>query len=146
MLADSGQAAVNDNKTILEKIAVPGSHGEHVDKANIFIGDKDEGTTHAVRNSASFTKDTYGDNYYAAYDQQKEIKAQIAQLPKNTPVNLIGHGLGGATAAQIAVDLASTRRINILMTIAPSGNHPDFDTIRNSVNKWVDVNAEGRKK
>ncbi|MDE3016586.1 MAG: alpha/beta hydrolase [Pseudomonadota bacterium] len=140
LLADSG----HDDKTILEKITVSGPHGEHVDKANIFIGDKDEGATHAIRNSASFTKDTYGDNYYADYNQQKDIEAQIAQLPKSTPVNLIGHGLGGATAAKIAVDMAHTRRIDILMTIAPSGDHPDFTTIKNSVNQWVNVNAEGR--
>ena len=140
LLADSG----HDDKTILEKITVPGPNGEHVNKANIFIGDVDESATHAVRNSASFTKDTYGDNYYADYNQQKEIKAQIAQLPKTTPLNLIGHGRGGATAAKIAVDMAYTRRIDILMTIAPSGDHPDFATIKNSVNKWVNVNAEGR--
>jgi len=141
LLADSG----HDDKAILEKIIVPGPDGERVDKANIFIGDVDESTTHAVRNSASFNKDTYGDNYFAAYNQQQEIKAQITQLPKSTPVNLIGHGLSGATAAQIAVDLANTRRINILMTIAPSGNHLDFTAIKNSVNQWVNVNAEGRK-
>jgi hypothetical protein len=130
-------------ETILEKITVPDPHGDHVDKANIFIGDRDENVTHAVRNSASFTKDTYGDNYYADYDQQKKVEAQIAQLPKNTPVNLIGDGLGGATAAKIAVDLAHTRRVNILMTIAPSGDHPDFATVKSSVNQWINVNAEG---
>ena len=130
-------------EAILEEITVPGPNGEHIDKANIFIGDKDENITHAVRNSASFTKDTYGDNYYADYDQQKKVEAQIAQLPKNTPVNLIGHGLGGTTAARIAVDLAHKRPINILMTIAPSGHHPDFATVKSSVNQWVNVNAEG---
>lgn len=127
--------------TGIRHMNVPDPDGKKVNKATIFIGDADEDITHAVGDSPSFTKDTYGENYLAAHDQPQAIKDAIMHLPKDWPVNLVGHGIGGATAATIAVELADTRRINILVTIDPSGEHPDFALVKNSVGRWVNVEA-----
>lgn len=131
---------VSSQPHLLERKTVPNPKGEIVYKTNFFIGDLNEHSTHAIRNSNSFTRDTWGDNYYADYDQQDAVKLQIASLPEDMPVNLIGHGLGGAAAANIAVDMAS-KRIDTLITVALRGNYPDSAIIKNSVNKWVNVGA-----
>ncbi|MGB4102157.1 MAG: hypothetical protein WBK91_09670 [Alphaproteobacteria bacterium] len=115
----------------MRHVSVPAPDGKKVDKANIFIGNVDENITHAIGNSSSFNKLIYGENYLAAYDQQHAIKDMILLLPKDWPVNLIGHGLGGATAAAIAVELHNTRPINMLTTIDPRGALPDLAVVKN---------------
>lgn len=134
-----------DQGDVLPGKPVPDPNTQKVPNvANIFIGGAGDKTgNHNVLKSSSLQKDVYGKNYYATYDQRAEINKQIAALPPDTKVNLIGHSYGGDTAAKIAVD--NPGRIDTLVTIDPVGqfSRPDFSDVQNSVNTWIDVNATG---
>lgn len=137
----SGQTDVISD--ILPRIFVPSPDGKPVNKTNIFIGGAgDESDSHIVLNSASRTQYVYGDNYYANNEQKDEINALIAALPKDRTINLIGHSWGARRAAITAVE--NPGRINILITIDPVGySHPSYDTMRNSVQTWININLIG---
>jgi hypothetical protein len=113
---------------------------------NIFIGGADdkEGRlgNHPVLKSDSLKKDVYGKNYYATSDNKSEINKQIALIPNDTTINIIGHSWGGDTAAIIVLE--NPGRISTLVTVDPvSLIHPDYSLIRNSVNNWANINAIG---
>ena len=142
----SGSGDTQPKPDVLPKVSVPNANGQVPNQANIFVGGADDKGgivgNHPVLNSDSLNKNTAGNNYYATHDQLDQINAQIAQLPSDQQVNLIGHSWGATTAAQAAVDNAG--RINTLVTVDPVGYiHPDYATIGSSVNNWVNVNATG---
>lgn len=67
-------------------------------------------------------------------------------MPPNVQVNVIGHSLGGATVAKVALENPS--RISALVTIDPvsrfSIGSSDYSTIRSSAGAWINVNATGK--
>jgi hypothetical protein len=142
LLFPSHALEAGENNTYLAKTHSVAPDGDRPNKVTIFIGDDDEASSHSVQNSSSFTKETYGTNYLFAYNQPRTIKALIGHLPKATSLNMVGYGIGAETATSIAVDLATTKRINVLLTIAPKGKHPDFALIKQSVNTWVTIASE----
>jgi pimeloyl-ACP methyl ester carboxylesterase len=129
--------------TNLPKVVVPGPDGQPVDKTNIFVGGfADDSRNKLVENSASMNSGIYGNNYYATHSDIDDIDALIAQIPEDQTINLIGHSWSGQTAAQAAVD--NPGKIDTLVTIDPVGyGHPNFSTISNSVNQWINVDATG---
>lgn len=132
------------NTAPLKKISsVRTPDGQEVKRANIFVGGSGDSTFgHNVLNSSSLHRDTYGDNYYATNDQDKEISKQISHLPKGHEINLIGHSWGGDTAAKAAV--ANPGKVRLLITIDPvSISRPDFKKVKGSVGTWVNVYAAG---
>lgn len=57
---------------------------------------------------------------------------------------MIGHSWGGDTIAKAAAEVPG--RVHALITIDPVSdpeNRPKFETVRNSVRIWVNVNAKG---
>jgi hypothetical protein len=148
-LSVSGESFASSEKMVLhgslatdfQPVIVPGPNGDHIPKINFFIGDTDEEISHIVRKSISFTTNISGENYIALPHQKDAVRVKILQFAKNMRVNLIGYGAGRATAAELAVDLAPYHRIGALVTIAPTGSHPDFALIKGSVEKWVNISA-----
>ena len=77
---------------------------------------------------------------YFGWSQSGDIQKLINSLPDGEPINLIGHSLGGATAADVAA--TSSRRIDNLITIDPVGGPlPNVDAIRKNTDMWINVNA-----
>ncbi len=146
----SGTPKVTDEPIESTKITIPDPYGRPVNRVNIFIGGASDETIKNVKDSDSLKHDTYGDNYYASqldgndFLGTKKINKFIEKLPKDTIINLIGHSYGGDTAADIVLD--NPGRINLLITVDPvSLFQPDFEKVRKSVRKWININATGER-
>lgn len=133
-------------------------NNEGNNQVNIFIGGwGDDWINHNVKDSPSLigrypekNEDTYGSNYYFTYTDAKQINALIDALPEDASINLIGHSLGGATAAQVALS-RQDGDIDTLITADPVGGQddygrlPDFGHIAGKVGNWVNINATDRE-
>lgn len=98
-------------------------------------------------------------SYYRSWNPESEsaIIREVASLPDGTVINLVGHSLGGHTAAKIAI--ASGKRVNLLITVDPvtglEAEYPQADkrdmpdarkrykSIRAHSGTWCDINATG---
>jgi RHS repeat-associated protein len=83
--------------------------------------------------------------FYEPWDvNPSAVEALIKSEPKSDPINLIGHSYGGDTAAEIAVQLANSRPVSVLVTADPVSHFPpNFNDIEASVGYWYDINAVG---
>jgi pimeloyl-ACP methyl ester carboxylesterase len=113
---------------------------------------------HNVRASENMQYDVYGTNYYFTHDEADNIEKLVDKLNEQAiKPNLIGHSLGGGTVTQVA--LAKAGKINNLVTVDPVGpirlgkdpvtkvrvyGKPDYKKVKNSVNVWININAEVR--
>jgi pimeloyl-ACP methyl ester carboxylesterase len=129
--------------------------GKVPDKVNIFIGGAaDEYINGNVLNSYALHRDIAGENYYFTHNSALEINNLVVGLSQDQKANLIGHSLGGATAAQVA--LANPGKINVLVTVDPVGpinvgrdpvtnvhilEFPDYERVSESVDTWININA-----
>ncbi len=140
--------STDEEKIESTKITVPDANGKPVNRVNIFIGGALDSSDHGNVKKSGSIKKIYGENYYATHNAgsgffyRSKIDEFIAELPKDKEINLIGHSWGGDTAAKVAA--ANPGRINILVTVDPtSWLWPDFDKVKNSVGKWININAIG---
>jgi RHS repeat-associated protein len=111
---------------------------------DIFIGGLTDSTFASVKNYYDVYSSKFGNSAYFEYDQADAIMALIDRQPVDEPINLIGHSLGGSTAADIAA--AAKRRINLLITIDPVSvrreySEQDMCNVRQNSDRWINVNA-----
>jgi hypothetical protein len=125
---------------------VPNQENKIPEKINIFIGgffDRSGlGDNHPVYESYALQHGVFGRNYYISHDQTDRALALIHALPKDMTINIIGHSWGADSAALMVLKIPN--RVDTLVTVDPvSVLQPHFETVRSSVNSWININAVG---
>ena len=132
------------------KAAFPSIAVNKPDTYNIFIGDTPEDTLAA--NGKSYATQVFqaqlnlNAKYYPATSKDA-ICDYIKRLPVRSRINLIGHGYGGAIAADIALHFTSycgkDVTLNVLVTVDPiSEPHPNYKDLQRATPFWVNIIAD----
>lgn len=107
------------------------------------LGDQNSAIVYKEYERFKFARPDVASRYFS-HDENRAIGNYIKTLSDDAPVTLIGHSWGGDTAAQVALNLP--KRITTLITVDPVGNWTpwlhSYDSIANSVGRWIDVDAE----
>ena len=110
---------------------------------DIYVGGAwDESESHNVLGYADRNHNQAGHNteYFPWNTDEHALARYIDSLPANALINLIGHSLGGDTAAKAAA--LARHPINLLVTVDPvSGDRPDKAAVEAHVGHWINVEA-----